>query len=121
VASAKPSNPGRATNWVPYPIHKALPGFFLCIFSSLTCLNKPVLRKPDLLTSGKYPASVTISKKWKNPSSALCRKRTCIQVLPWFSICSLKSQKGLYSGPSPIRIDLFKFAGPYNLFKLRFC
>jgi hypothetical protein len=28
---------------------KALPGFFLCIFSSLTCLNKPVFSKRDLL------------------------------------------------------------------------
>ncbi len=24
----------------PYPTHKALPGFFLCIFSSLNCLKK---------------------------------------------------------------------------------
>jgi hypothetical protein len=28
---------------------KALPGFFLCIFSSLTCLKKPVFSKRDLL------------------------------------------------------------------------
>jgi len=46
---------------------KALPGFILCIFSSLTCLKKPVFSKGDLLlwkvlarlywdllTSGKY-------------------------------------------------------------------
>ncbi len=54
---------------------------------------------------------VTISKKWKNPSSALRRKRTCVQTLPWFLTCSLsllasgtdlKSQKGLYSGLSRI-------------------
>ncbi len=56
VPSAKPSNPGRASNWVPYPIHKALPGFFLCIFSSLTCLKKPVFSKPDLLRWWKVPA-----------------------------------------------------------------
>ncbi len=32
---------------------------------------------------------LTISKKWKNPSSTLCRKRIWVQVLPWFSTCSL--------------------------------
>jgi hypothetical protein len=44
-----------------------------------------------------------ISKKWKDPSSALPRKRTWVQALPWFSTCSLglpplgtdlKSRKG---------------------------
>jgi hypothetical protein len=34
---------------------KALPGFFLCIFSSLTCLKKPVFSKRDLLR-WKVPA-----------------------------------------------------------------
>jgi len=57
----------------------------------------------------------TISKKWKNPSSALLRKRTWIQALPPLSTCSLsllasgtdlKSQKGLYWGPSPIHNNL---------------
>jgi len=47
---------------------------------------------------------VTISKKWKNPSSALCRKRTWVQALSRVSTCSLgllawgtdlKSWKGL--------------------------
>ncbi len=55
---------------------------------------------------------VTISKKWKNPISALLRKRTWVQALPWFSTCylglpasgtDLKSWKGLYWGPSPIQ------------------
>jgi hypothetical protein len=32
----------------PYPTHKALPGFFLCIFSSLTYLKKLVFNKGDL-------------------------------------------------------------------------
>jgi len=32
-----------------HSLRKALPGFFLCIFSSLTCLKKPVFSKPDLL------------------------------------------------------------------------
>ncbi len=82
-------------------VRKARPGFSLCIFSSLTCLKKPVFSQP-----------VTISKKWKNPSSAFSRKRTWVQALPRLSTCSLglpasgrdlKSRKGLYSGPSPIR------------------
>jgi hypothetical protein len=30
-------------------MHKALLGFFLCIFSSLKCLKKPVFSKRDLL------------------------------------------------------------------------
>jgi hypothetical protein len=34
---------------------KALPGFFLCIFSSLICLKKPVFSKGDLLR-WKVPA-----------------------------------------------------------------
>jgi len=51
---------------------------------------------------------VTISEKWKNPSSG---KGTWVQALLWFPTCSLglpasgtdlKSRKGLYSGPSPI-------------------
>ncbi len=32
---------------------------------------------------------ITISKKWKNSSSALHRKRIWVQALPWFSTCSL--------------------------------
>ncbi len=105
---------------------KALPGFFLCIFSSLTSLKKPVFSKRDLLwwkvhtsqallgcfwpTEGTSQP-ITISETWKNPSSAFHRKRTWVQAVLWFSICSLglpawdtdlKSRKGLYLGPSPI-------------------
>jgi hypothetical protein len=104
---------------------KALPGFFLCIFRLLYMREETCFQQASgILCGGRYPPGctgifwpaertrqpVTISKKWKNPSSALCRKRTWVQALPWFSTCSLglpasgtdlKSQKGhLYSGPS---------------------
>ncbi len=104
---------------------KALLGFFLCIFSSLTCCKKPVFSKPDLLrwkvparlnwdllTSRRYLQHVTISKNWKNLSSPLHRNGNLVQVVLWFLTCSLgllalgtdlKSRKGLYSGPSPIQ------------------
>jgi hypothetical protein len=36
----------------PHHNPKALPGFFLRIFSSITCLKKPVFSKEDLLPSG---------------------------------------------------------------------
>ncbi len=84
---------------IPFQRVKALPGFFLCISSSLTCLKKPVFNNWDLLR-WKVPARlptqavlgsskpakgthqpVTISKKWKNPSSAFPRKRTGVQAL----------------------------------------
>jgi hypothetical protein len=60
----------------------------------------------------KVPPAVTISKQYKNLSSALHRKGILVQVLLWFLTCSLgllalgtdlKSRKGLYSGPSPIQ------------------
>jgi hypothetical protein len=41
---------------------KPLPGFFLCIFSSLTCLKKPVFSKWDLLW-WKVPASLSLFLK----------------------------------------------------------
>jgi hypothetical protein len=59
---------------------------------------------------------VTISKNWKNLSSALRRKKSSVQTLQWFSICSLrlpasvtylKSRKGLHSGPFPIHYEHF--------------
>jgi hypothetical protein len=59
---------------------------------------------------------VAASKKWNNPSSTLRSKRTWVQALPWFSTRSLslpaldtdlKSQKGLYSGPSRRNTPLF--------------
>ncbi len=40
---------------VRYPTRKPMPGFFLCIFSSPTCLKKPVFSKLDLLL-WKVPA-----------------------------------------------------------------
>ncbi len=69
---------------------KPLPGFLLCIFSSVTYLKKPVFNKRDLLlwkvlarlywdllTSGRYqPACHYFWKVKQNPSSALRRKRT---------------------------------------------
>jgi hypothetical protein len=69
---------------------KALPRFFLCIFSSLTCLNfcfqqvgssaveVPARLYWDLPTSGRY-----------QENSALLRKRTWVQALLRFSTCSL--------------------------------
>jgi len=50
--------------------HKALPGFFLCIFSSLTCLKKPVFSKRDLLRR-KVPASVSLFLKSEKISALL--------------------------------------------------
>jgi hypothetical protein len=41
---------------------KVLRGFFLCIFSSLTCLKKTVFSKPDLL-QWKVPASLSLFLK----------------------------------------------------------
>ncbi len=99
----------KALTAVPPLLRKALPGIFLCIFSSLTCLKKPVFSKmdllrwkararlnSDLLTSGRYQPACHYF--WKNPSSALHRKRTIVPA----SGTDLKSWKGLYSGPSPI-------------------
>jgi hypothetical protein len=77
---------------------KALPVFFLRIFGSLTCLKKRVFSK-GTFCGGKYQPDYTgnfwpgegtsqpiaISKKWKNPSSPLHRKRTGAQALSWFS------------------------------------
>jgi hypothetical protein len=40
-------------------VRKALPGFFLCIFSSLTCLKKPVFSERDLV-QWKVPASLSL-------------------------------------------------------------
>jgi hypothetical protein len=35
-----------------------VPGFFLCILSSVTCLKKPIFSKRDLLLQWKVPASL---------------------------------------------------------------
>ncbi len=49
--------------------------------------------------TGKVPSlPVTISKKWKNPSSSLRRKRTWVQALPWFSTWVLASCTDLKTG-----------------------
>jgi hypothetical protein len=45
-------------------LHKSLPGFFFCIFSSLICLKKPVFSKGDLL-QWKVPASLSLFLKCK--------------------------------------------------------
>jgi hypothetical protein len=39
-----------------------VPGFFLCIFSSITCLKKPVFSKRDFLL-WKVPASLSLFVK----------------------------------------------------------
>jgi len=77
--------PGRCSIFVKHCLD-----FFLCIFSSLTCLKKPVFIKLDLLwwklparlavlgssDQRKVPASLSLFlKSEKNPSSALRRKR----------------------------------------------
>jgi hypothetical protein len=68
------------------PNRKALPGFFLCIVTSLSCLKKPIFSKRDLLrwkvpamqyrdllTSGRYqPACHYFSKVKK---SQLCYRQ----------------------------------------------
>jgi hypothetical protein len=94
------------------PICKALPWFFLCIFSSLPALRnlfsamgifcsgryQPGLHW-DLLISGRLPGQrITISKMWKNPSSALSRKGTWVQTLLWFLTCSFPWHTGLEDG-----------------------
>jgi hypothetical protein len=76
---------------------KALPEFFLCIFSSLTYLKKPVFSKQDLLrwkvtarlywdflTSGPYQPACYYFEKVKK--SELC----------------FTQEKDLSTGPSPI-------------------
>jgi hypothetical protein len=49
------------------PFRKALPGFFLCIFSSLTYLKKLVFSKPDLL---RWKVSASLSLFLKNEKIA---------------------------------------------------
>jgi len=43
-------------------VRKVLPRFFLCIFSSLTCLKKRIFSKRDLL-GWKVPASLSLFLK----------------------------------------------------------
>ncbi len=44
--------------WKSSEPRKAVPGFFLCILSSVTCLKKPIFSKRDLLLQWKVPASL---------------------------------------------------------------
>jgi hypothetical protein len=54
--------------------HKALPGFFIYIFSSITCLKKPVLSKRYLL-GWKVAASLSLFlKSAKTPALLYLRK-----------------------------------------------
>jgi hypothetical protein len=104
-----------STAWI-FPLN-----FQICYLPEETCfqqagfyavegISQAVLGSSD---QQKVPASLSLFiKSEKNPSSALCRKRTRVQALPWLVTCSLsgvpgsgtdrKLQKGLYSGPSPI-------------------
>ncbi len=118
---------------------KALPGFFICIFSSLTCPKKLVFSKRDFLpwkfparlyrdrlTSGRYqPASHYFQKVKKSqlyfvqekdlstgPSmifDLFCRLRA--------SSTDLKSWKGLYSGSSPKQKLWFLCQQKWNSFR----
>ncbi len=91
---------------------KALSGFFLCIFSPLTYLKKPVFSKRDLLR-WKVPASLllflksekipTLLEVGKGPEYRPFRNLNLFLGLP-ASGTNLKSLKGLYSSPSPIYI-----------------
>ncbi len=86
-----------------FPNVKALPGFFLRIFSSLTCLKKPIFSKRDLLR-WKVPAIAVLgsSDERKVPASlSLFLKSEKIPAL-------LQAGKGrdLSTGPS-VFFDLF--------------
>ncbi len=60
---------------------------------------------------------VKISKKWKNPSSALRRKRSWVQALPWFEICA----QGRYTHlKSPYFAEIKRFSDSSN-FVLNCC
>ncbi len=61
-------------------VNKALPEFFLCIFSSLTCLKKPVFSNWDLL-------------RWKVPAR-----------LYWDLLTTgLRHRSQIMEGPSPMQ------------------
>ncbi len=102
---------------------KALPGFFLCIFSSIACLKKPVFSKAgssavegasqavlDSFDQWKVPASLSLFLKSENiPALLYLRKGPVHRPSAIFNLfprrtrlgTDLKLQKGLYSGPSP--------------------
>ncbi len=93
-------------------ICKALTGFFICIFRSLTHDWRNLFSASGIFCVGRYQPGYTISKTRKNTSSTLLVERTWVQALPLFSACcclgqpawgtDLKSPKGLYSSPSSI-------------------
>ncbi len=62
-----------------FSTRKALPWFFRCVFSSLTCLKKRVFRKGALLR-WKVPASLSLFRE-KIPALLYVGK------LPWFLTC----------------------------------
>jgi len=85
----------------PLPFCKAPPGFFFCIFSSLTCLKKPVFSKQDL-PRWTVPVRIywDLSDQRKVPASlSLFLKSEKIPAL-------LYIRKGPSTGPSVI-FDLF--------------
>jgi hypothetical protein len=49
-----------------FALHKALPGFFLCIFSSLTYLKKPVFTLSLFQKSEKIPTLLSVGKGPEN-------------------------------------------------------
>ncbi len=69
------------TNHHLFTMLKALPGFLLCIFSSLTCGRYQPGSIGIFWPAEGTSQNVTISKKWKNPSFPLPRKRTWVQAL----------------------------------------
>jgi hypothetical protein len=85
---------GKAQRWGTFPIRKALPGFFLCIFSSLTCLKKPVLSKRDLLR-WKVPARL-----YWDPLTSERYQPACQKVKK--SLLCFTSEKDLSTSCSPI-------------------
>jgi hypothetical protein len=86
---------------------------FSFVFSAPLPASRNLFSESGIFCGGRYqpdctgifwPAEgtsqpVTISKKWKNPSSALHRRRARVQALLWFEMCALgtgrKSRKGL--------------------------
>ncbi len=94
-------------SWVPAILSvKHCLKFFLCIFSSLTCLKKPVYSKQVLLR-WKVPASLSLflqSEKKINPSSAFWPVPSANQPASGTDLKS--SWKGMYSSPSPTHILL---------------
>jgi hypothetical protein len=100
---------------------KALPGLFLCIFSSLTSLTKPVFSKRDLLWRYQQPVLGSSDQRKVPASLSLFLKSEKIPALHYlgkgpeygpfsdfrpaplaYSPGAQISNHGRYSGPSPI-------------------